>query len=226
MKLEQNEDFGGVVASVMAGKIDRDEFSSWLKNRPDVKPASWIPVVSQAFGEHGPSEIASIVVAHQTAAAAQAKASRGGRRKAQCPVTASQFISGAHPIELRVGGATGPVVTATPMVFRVDRDGIDKNGIAYEGKTPYGTSFGFNAGQQVVLDVGGVPVRCQVSLNLIAVGSGEAERGDLSLLDRHFDRLEAAKQARRISRQAGSEPEDEDDDADVIASKVMQALGK
>jgi hypothetical protein len=41
-------------------------------------------------------------------------------------------------------------------------------------------SFGWNVSDKVTLEIGGTPVRCQIGLNITAIGSKDASKGELA----------------------------------------------
>ena len=72
-------------------------------------------------------------------------------RKTTCPVTRSQFTSTAKALTVAI--ANQPL-SASPKQFSTG-------------------SFGFYANGKVTVVVDGVPVQCQVSLNVTVIGSKE-----------------------------------------------------
>lgn len=83
---------------------------------------------------------------------AKAKADKSDAPK--CPMNAAAFQSKAKPVTIKVGD--NATLIAVPKVFSTG-------------------SFGFYAGEKVIIDVDGVPMRFQVGMNLIAVGSKDAK---------------------------------------------------
>lgn len=72
-------------------------------------------------------------------------------KKTACPVGRHDFAANAKPVTVVIAGTT---MAASPKEFRTG-------------------SLGWYLNGKVVIDVGGVPVTCQVGLNLTAVGSKE-----------------------------------------------------
>lgn len=88
------------------------------------------------------------------AATDKAKAKPEVTEKAKCPVNLKTFMEKAKPITIKIGDTN--TLVASPKQFTTG-------------------SFGFYAGDKVVIEVDGVPVKCQLGLNIIAVGSKEAK---------------------------------------------------
>ncbi len=74
--------------------------------------------------------------------------------KTKCPVTKEQFAKDAKPLAVQIGGST--------LIANV--------------KPEFSSgSFGWYCGEKVVMDIGGVPVKVQVGINMVVVGSKPAE---------------------------------------------------
>ena len=73
--------------------------------------------------------------------------------KSKCPITREDFLKGAKPLVIKIG---------------------DENRSADVKEFSSG-SFGWYSGDKVVIDVGGVPVRCQVTMSIVVVGSKPVE---------------------------------------------------
>lgn len=77
-----------------------------------------------------------------------------GKPKTVCPITHEEFAAKAKPIMVKIGD--------NPLVGGV--------------KAPFDSgSFGFWAGGKIVLELDGVPYTCQVSCNIVAIGSKPIE---------------------------------------------------
>lgn len=74
-------------------------------------------------------------------------------RRTKCPVSREEFVAGAKPVTVDIGGTK---LAAAPKEFSTG-------------------SFGWYCNGKIVVEVGGVPVTCQVGLNVTAVGSKPAE---------------------------------------------------
>ena len=73
--------------------------------------------------------------------------------KSKCPITKEVFLAKAKPLSIKIGEET-----------RVG-----------EVKEFSSGSFGFYSGDKIVIDIDGVPVRCQVTCSIVVVGSKPAE---------------------------------------------------
>lgn len=73
--------------------------------------------------------------------------------KSKCPITREDFLKNAKPLVVKIG--------------EENRSGDVKEFAS--------GSFGWYSGDKVVIDVGGVPVRCQVTMSIVVVGSKPAE---------------------------------------------------
>jgi hypothetical protein len=77
----------------------------------------------------------------------------GNGSKTVCPVTREKFGTEGKPLLVSIGDRQ---IVATPREFSTG-------------------SFGWYAGEKVIVDVGGTPVRVQVGLTLTVIGSKEAD---------------------------------------------------
>lgn len=66
-----------------------------------------------------------------------------------CPVTKAQFLASAKPLAVNIDGQ---IKSADVKEFSSG-------------------SFGFFLGDKVTLNIGGTPVKCQVTCSIVAVGS-------------------------------------------------------
>ncbi len=178
-RLDRATEFAIAAAAFQAGRVDAGEFVDYLKSRPDLQPATWVPLVMDKL----PGELTGIFDSHRDSL----KAARGGKSKTECPVTAAEFLAGAHPLELILGD--GAELTVEPRLFKVD-----------PRTTPHGTSFGWHGSMSHTVDVGGKPVKCQIGVTVTAANSKDAERGDLATLGK----LIAAQAARKAAASAAS----------------------
>ena len=71
-----------------------------------------------------------------------------------CPISLSDFVANAQPVEVQIAGST---LTASPKTFSTG-------------------SFGWYLNGKVTITVNGKPVIVQVGANLAVVGSKEAKR--------------------------------------------------
>lgn len=78
-------------------------------------------------------------------------------RKTECPVSLATFLSEAPEVALAIEGNESDPVSASPRAFSTG-------------------SFGYFVNGKFTIHVNGVPVKFQLSGNLIAVGSKEAPR--------------------------------------------------
>lgn len=76
------------------------------------------------------------------------------KEKTKCPVTRAEFLEGAKPLDVVINGQPYAAVVK-------------------EFKTG---SFGFYLGDKVKVKIGNELVTCQMGLNIIAVGSGDADK--------------------------------------------------
>ena len=74
--------------------------------------------------------------------------------KTKCPVTREQFVEGAKPLTVQIGNSQ--------LLANVKEEFSSG-------------SFGWYAGDKIIVDIGGMPVRVQVGINLTVVGSKPAE---------------------------------------------------
>jgi hypothetical protein len=81
---------------------------------------------------------------------AKSKSSNG---KTECPLTRDEFLKAAKPLTVTVGGRQ---VVASVKEFSTG-------------------SLGWFSNDKIVVEIDGVPVKVQANLNLIVVGSKEAE---------------------------------------------------
>lgn len=74
----------------------------------------------------------------------------------KCPITLTDFLAKGGARVVTIGqGDTARQVVASPKKFSTG-------------------SFGWHAGEKVVVDIGGVPVKCQLNFILTVVGSKPA----------------------------------------------------
>ena len=74
----------------------------------------------------------------------------GTKEKTPCPVTLAEFQAGAKPLAIRIGDQV--------LVANL--------------KAPFATgSYGWYSGDKIVVDVGGVPCKAQVSISIVLVNS-------------------------------------------------------
>lgn len=71
------------------------------------------------------------------------------KKEKKCPITLGEFQDGAQPVRMEIDGE---YLTADPMRFKTG-------------------SFGWNFNGKVTIEVDGVPLRVQVTGNMIVVGS-------------------------------------------------------
>lgn len=78
-----------------------------------------------------------------------AKEKKAGDKKTVCPVSRTQFVKEAKPVDV--------VINGVPLVAQVKEFSTG--------------SFGFFLNDKVAIKVGDVTVKCQVGMNITAIGS-------------------------------------------------------
>lgn len=81
------------------------------------------------------------------------KNERAERTKYECPISRSEFNNEAKPLAVTIGNGTT---------------------VAAQAREFSSGSFGWYASDKVVLNVNGTPVKVQVGLNMVVVGSKES----------------------------------------------------
>jgi hypothetical protein len=82
-------------------------------------------------------------------------------KKTECPVSRQQFLKAAKPLTLSIDGKANAEAGAKTVVASVKEFSTG--------------SFGWFCNEKVTLEIDGVPVKVQANMNLIVVGSKEAE---------------------------------------------------
>ena len=80
-------------------------------------------------------------------------------KKSECPITKEKFFGEAVPLTLSIAGQTQMEPTQGIIGVKEFSTG----------------SFGWHFSGKIVIEVDGVPLKVQVSMNLIVVGSKEAK---------------------------------------------------
>lgn len=99
-------------------------------------------------------------------------------KKTECPITRAQFEKAAKPLLITIAGANMPSAEdANGAAITVPRKvavGVYRN--KETGEIGFASGgLGWNLSEKIDMEIDGVPVKCQVGLNISIVNSKEAK---------------------------------------------------